>query len=672
MPFSMYRTTDSSLLRVQPTFNNSFVETSYNRIVRAAKKGQRELPFSEIFHDCWRVLFRPSEVVEKSLRSVTRPMKGMQPAGYVVLDLSFFGRGVTTTQESPDLLSSLSDSRRSNHIVETFSNAMSCALHMQQQQPQAHHQTGDGPFLVMTDDPQTANTVKGLAVNRSINIWTRQSNNHHNMLSGDDVNWDYTTFVDLYLMGMSVCVISNQSSSSRGGQDWVYLASLVGYDSTCYTDRGGRSFLSCERNGTYMTLPPPPIGKVKGKPKDHPQSTMRLPHFGKPMLGDGSDYASPSSPPKDKSNQTGNDDHTQKGLPPWMIQYFVWHNETRYNLSPSNWDSTQYLILGCLRSLPNCGGISDRLKPLPMILLEASRNGRLLLIWWERPKPLEEFFLPPKDGNGLDWTVPEWLKSKLRPNVVGSNIHSSLASTFQQGATLLRGGRNKRVIVFKIQSPTAGEDLYGEQPDSESTYPGVFHELFRRLFVPVPRLAGLIQSTMQKHGLVAGRYSSAHLRAMYGKRDSRDVQELIELTVLGINCASNLHPGGPIYFASDTGDAITASQRYANLHSLPVSSLDYTTDPIHLDKDLQWENRTASEYDPTFVDLYLLSQSRCVAYSNGGYGTFGSLLSHDAQCNIRFFKGRHKIKNCRWMSADGKRHELDLPNATWNMSAIAY
>jgi hypothetical protein len=86
--------------------------------------------------------------------------------------------------------------------------------------------------------------------------------------------------------------------------------------------------------------------------------------------------------------------------------------------------------------------------------------------------------------------------------------------------------------------------------------------------------------------------------------------------------------------------------------------------PIHLDKDPNWRNRSASEYDSTFVDLYMLAESRCVAFSNGGYGTFGSLLSYDSDCKMRFFKGKHKVKKCIWMSANRERHNLTVPNAT--------
>lgn len=46
-------------------------------------------------------------------------------------------------------------------------------------------------------------------------------------------------------------------------------------------------------------------------------------------------------------------------------------------------------------------------QPLPFFLYVASKLQRILLIWWEKPAPLEEFLLPPPDG--LDWRVPSYI-----------------------------------------------------------------------------------------------------------------------------------------------------------------------------------------------------------------------------------------------------------------------
>jgi hypothetical protein len=98
-----------------------------------------------------------------------------------------------------------------------------------------------------------------------------------------------------------------------------------------------------------------------------------------------------------------------KKLPLWMKKYFLWHREQRQIcLNPQDWKSCKYLIMECLEKHTQCGGTSDRLKPLPTMLRMAASTDRLLLIHWNRPAKLEEFLLPPKGG--LDWRVPDWLR----------------------------------------------------------------------------------------------------------------------------------------------------------------------------------------------------------------------------------------------------------------------
>eukprot|EP00537_Pseudo-nitzschia_pungens_P019094 CAMPEP_0172406372 /NCGR_PEP_ID=MMETSP1061-20121228/70424_1 /TAXON_ID=37318 /ORGANISM="Pseudo-nitzschia pungens, Strain cf. pungens" /LENGTH=125 /DNA_ID=CAMNT_0013141937 /DNA_START=42 /DNA_END=416 /DNA_ORIENTATION=- len=101
----------------------------------------------------------------------------------------------------------------------------------------------------------------------------------------------------------------------------------------------------------------------------------------------------------------------ESSFPPWMEDYFEWHRSVRSNLTETNWNETNYLILSCMRDHRKCGGVSDRLKPLPLIVFEAFRSKRLLLIWWDRPKRPEECFVPPEGG--IDWTVPSFLRREL-------------------------------------------------------------------------------------------------------------------------------------------------------------------------------------------------------------------------------------------------------------------
>ena len=94
-----------------------------------------------------------------------------------------------------------------------------------------------------------------------------------------------------------------------------------------------------------------------------------------------------------------------------FCRYFAWHAEERKRLNQKNWRSYKYLVVRCLAIDEKCGGAADRLQSVPLAILFASLSGRFLLIHWERPCSLEEFFVPPKGG--LDWRMPSWLHEKL-------------------------------------------------------------------------------------------------------------------------------------------------------------------------------------------------------------------------------------------------------------------
>jgi hypothetical protein len=145
-------------------------------------------------------------------------------------------------------------------------------------------------------------------------------------------------------------------------------------------------------------------------------------------------------------------------------------------------------------------------------------------------------------------------------------------------------------------------------------------------------LAAVIEQHMKEHHLVPGEYSATHLRAMYGNCKWRNPNKTNALTVNGINCALNLYPGAPVYYAANIKFAVQVAQEYGQQRLLPIGSLAFNDNPLHFDKDKNWFKRQPLAYNDTFLDLYMLAQSQCVAYSNGGYGTFGKLLSHNASC----------------------------------------
>jgi len=694
-----------------------------------------EATFDEVFHDVWKVFFVPSLRIRKEIENAFSANK-MLSGEYVSVDLSADSR---FTMATSSLSSPAQPEKVEEHdLIEKAKRVVECASRLRPK----------GPFLVVTDDLNITRALQShYAATGRVPVFARyikpkqrkntdkSTRTETELLPQILMDLDatsglihrpesyYDIFVNLYLMAMGhgvVTVTSNQGSnsgnSSAGSKSLSRLAALIGYDPSRllrYTSNG------CSIAFDESSTPPSVVSSEIHANRSIPDKFDQ--HFSTPMIGDGADHLRLLT---SHLRKEGRQQHQQlhaknastqeSNLPQWMEEYFEWHRSIKSNLTRSNSNSTKFLILSCVKD-KSCGGISDRLKPLPMIVWEAYQSQRLLLIWWDRPKPLEEWLVPPKHNEGgIDWTVPAFLKKE--------NLRSSepiIVNSLEKGKQYRELYAERRAIFYRIQTPMAGEDIFfdeqiihaanassnngtGTTPRTvASSYRDIFHHLWRRFFAPAPRLAASIDSKMKQHGLVPGRYTSVHLRAMYGNRKHRDPQETVDLAVLGVNCASNLFPGATIFFASDTSFAVAAAHTYKNLYGLPIASLDYGTgmnadigintsnssknsngnnnisnnnnnnnnndaskNPIHLDKDPDWKKRPASAYDSTFIDLYMLAESRCVARSNGGYGDFGSMLSHDPKCQMRFFKGRKAVKHCIWMNEDGKRQKLKAPNAT--------
>ena len=97
-------------------------------------------------------------------------------------------------------------------------------------------------------------------------------------------------------------------------------------------------------------------------------------------------------------------------LPLWMQKYIVWHSQVRAQITKKNYKRYRFLVMRCRQADRSCGGLSDRLKPLPLLVQLAAASGRILLIHWQRPAPLEEFLQP---TSLLDWRVPSWMQDIL-------------------------------------------------------------------------------------------------------------------------------------------------------------------------------------------------------------------------------------------------------------------
>jgi hypothetical protein len=328
-------------------------------------------------------------------------------------------------------------------------------------------------------------------------------------------------------------------------------------------------------------------------------------------------------------------------LPNWFKGYVGFHREQRLLLNETNWRNQRYLIMRCLDIDDRCGGASDRLQSVPLMLLLANMTGRILFIKWSRPAPLEEFLVPPKGGIDIDWTIPDWLDPQFDfetfPNGTG-NITRLVARTRS----------NKRVITkASNQNYDHGSIFYNwVKAKVELPFDRVYRAMWDVLFTPSAPVAALIDQNYKDLSLVPGEYVATHVRTLY----MSDKSSNLVMVHTGINCATELKPGWPIYFASDSSNASRSALTYGRSKNATIVARIADTEPLHLDRGIEflkrtdsWKNLSSSAFYDVFVDLYLLANSRCVTHGKGGYGKWGSLLSYNSSCS----KSHHKA-GCQW------------------------
>ena len=202
-------------------------------------------------------------------------------------------------------------------------------------------------------------------------------------------------------------------------------------------------------------------------------------------------------------------------------------------------------------------------------------------------------------------------------------------------------------MITRLQSYNGGS-LYHNTYIEGPRYEEIFHDVWRTMFTPSIPIRNIIEQHLHHFNLRPGEYASAHLRGRFGKI-LRSGYQFHRMAVNAINCASNLRPQGPIYFATDSKmvtDYVVGT--LSPSRSTRIVALQREHDPLHLDKAPGWQNRSASEYYDTFVDLYLLALSKCVTYNIGGYGEWGLWMSRHPNCSVQHGEIKPAMFPCNW------------------------
>jgi len=329
-----------------------------------------------------------------------------------------------------------------------------------------------------------------------------------------------------------------------------------------------------------------------------------------------------------------------------------------------NFRRHKFIILRCSNDDLKCGGLADRLKALPFLIAAAAYSNRIFLIRWERPTKLEEFLIP----NEINWSMPDWFYEET------NSFQSD--STFIPAAKMMIKAvkRHQRVVVIEtlIQDFYGGSRFYekldcqlddNKEFDHElakklsdmhgwSSYELISRDLFNTLFLPSPPVAKIVKEKMKSSNLIPGEYSASQYRAFYAienRKYKRDEVELISKTKNAINCASQTLPGAPVFFTSDSHTSVIYARKYAEEFNRQIAVFDDGKEALHLDKKVQWKSGNVSDFYPTFVDLLIMAEAKCMSHGVGGFGRFANILSIDPRCVISHDSSRvKKIRNCKW------------------------
>jgi len=356
-------------------------------------------------------------------------------------------------------------------------------------------------------------------------------------------------------------------------------------------------------------------------------------------------------------------------LPGWIRRYAAWHRRKKDEFfgaegggGASNSSSdAKFLVMACQEDT-NCGGLTDRMRGLLYWLRQAERSNRVLLIHWTKGYSLEHFWVPPVQG--LDWVLPNassgdefWscIRDK-RKNLDLTDVPKQLSA-------------GRRVACVKTQNFLNSEAIKSNfyAAENETITAGTFSRIYGLMFEPSTELQRYIRNSIGGMGLTPESFFlSAQIRSMYplkkegpgivrglvrpnlnshpeliqswakhavrsvvaaykestGNDDSGGVADRLVVYVTADNPrvveylkSTNAKEGNSTVAAASGNDADEDWPLIVGLESMERKNIEFA------------KPQRPSDLFPTFLDLWLMSHSKCVSYGIGGYGRFGADLA---------------------------------------------
>ena len=372
-------------------------------------------------------------------------------------------------------------------------------------------------------------------------------------------------------------------------------------------------------------------------------------------------------------------------LPKWLRDYFLWNQNQVQNAN----SETKYLVVTCLQN-DRCGGLSDRLRSLPFMLLVASKVNRVLCIYWSKPFGLDNLLLPP--SGGVDWRCPASFDAIVDKN--RSSAHQQRFKHYLMYAQKYRknGEEGKQVAELIIEDIRKNDDVYtgisfvtqdfvkinkannvfnaisynDAMPSADKWYHiDLMEHIFRIMFEPVEPIKKNINATMTRLGMVEGNYTSVHVRARYptnrikkvigtskakhhdqGAYDHpfegeyKDILYSIAKNALKCGMLLNQDQDRQLFFSSDNfdlkeymvhnpftfGDDKKVDIPTRKVHPVGAGLGEQRKEFKHLESNQHGANSDPFEFYNIIEDLLIMGGSACVSHGIGSFGAFGAGL----------------------------------------------
>jgi hypothetical protein len=246
--------------------------------------------------------------------------------------------------------------------------------------------------------------------------------------------------------------------------------------------------------------------------------------------------AKPTTTPGQSAPYASINSHTSQ-LPQWIQNYLAWHNAmisqfpgTQLLTDPN---APKLLVRVCLGL---CGGLHDRLGQLPWDLYLANQTQRLLLLRWERPRPLENFLVPnefnwsfpgtkpaiqsfKRDVNHYWRSIPQLFEGYLDEAPEAQFWKISLDHALQRATT--GEFRNEKILRHRLLGHLDENILEGRlkalgESDMLHDTPSFGH-IFWAFFRPSDPIQNTLQQIYQKYNLRPQHYHAVHCRVRHPK-----------------------------------------------------------------------------------------------------------------------------------------------------------